>query len=157
MIALWMAVGAVSAATLDRVEVLADDPGTYVFDELPLLVARPGVTGLRFIAQVQPVLRFESGVTLGASLSSLTVGWETRPDDRGIGGLVAMPTRLGLPSGLVLAGTWRRGPLWVDVGMRAASGASWVSPTWSDLRIGPTLGLGFVPASARSGRREPVD
>ena len=155
MIGLWMiSVATASTVTLDRVEGLADDPGTFLFDELPMLAARPGVTGLRFMAQVQPVLRFESGVTVGASLSALTVGWETRPDDKGLGGLVAVPTRLGLPAGLLLAGTWRRGPIWIDVGMRAASGATWVSPSWTDTRIGPTLGLGFVPASARKERHD---
>lgn len=151
MTGLWMmAVAVASAATLDRVELLSDDPGTFAFDELPMLAARPGATGLRFIAQVQPVLRFDSGVTVGASVSSLTVGWETRPDEKGLGGLVAVPTRLGLPAGLVLAGSWRWGPVWVDVGMRATSGATWVRPGWSDTRIGPTIGLGFVPACAQN-------
>ena len=145
----WIA-AACSAASLDRIEGLADDPGTFLTDEVPLLAARPGATSLRFIAQVQPVVRFDSGVTVGASLSALTVGWETRPDDKGLGGLVAVPTRLGLPSGLVLAATWRRGPVWCDLGMRATSGTTWASPGWSDTRIGPTLGLGYVPRSGRN-------
>ena len=150
MTGFWLALGVASAATLDRVELLADDPGTFVSDELPLLAARPGTAGLHFVAQVQPVVRFDSGLTVGASLSAWTVGWETRPDARGLGGLVAVPTRLGMPAGLVVAGSWSRGLLWVDVGLRAASGASWVDPSWRDVRVGPTVGLG-VRLGGRNG------
>lgn len=146
MIVLFAVVSTVAvAASLDRIEGLADDPGTFLVDELPLVAARPGVTSLRWLAQVQPVVRFESGITVGASLSALTVGWETSPDPRGVGALIAVPTRLGLPAGLLLAGTYRRRALWVDLGMRASSGATWKTPSWSDTRIGPTVGVGWIP------------
>jgi hypothetical protein len=148
LLPLWMA-ATVAGVQLDRVEVLADDPGTLVSDELPLLLARPGGTGLRFLAQAQPVVRFGDHFTLGTSLVAITPGWEVRPSERRLGGLVAMPTRLGLPAGLVVAGTVRTGPLWLDLGLRASSGASWVAPKYGDLRVGPTLGVAWVPKKAR--------
>ncbi len=148
----WIAVASTvaAAAALDRVEGLADDPGTFLVEELPLAAARPGVTSLRWLSQVQPVVRFESGITVGASLSALTLGWETAPDPRGVGVLVAVPTRLGLPTGLVLAGTYRRGALWMDLGMRASSGATWKTRSWTDTQVGPAVGLGWVPGGQRS-------
>lgn len=153
----WMLallVGAPSATAgvqLDRVEVVADDPGVFLTDELPLVAARPATTGLRLLAQVQPVVRLAPPLTLGVSLSALTPAVETPPGPTGFGGLVALPTRLGLPSGLVIAGTYRRGPLWVDLGLRASSGATWLHPRYGDLRVGPTLGIGWVPRGARAG------
>jgi len=149
MHAALFSIAASSGLQLDRVEVIADDPGTYLTDEVPLLAARPGGTLLRGVAQVQPVLGWGEHFTLGLSLSSITPGLEVSTGTDGLGLLVAMPTRLGLPSGALIAATWRRGPLWADIGMRAASGATWHAPQYSDLRVAPTVGIGWVPGGAR--------
>lgn len=152
MMSIALLTATVSAGVhLDRVELLADDPGTFVYDELPLLAARPGGTALRAAAQVQPVLGFGSGLTLGVSMAALTPGYELEAsgNSHGFGFLAAVPTRLGLPSGLVLAGTFRHGPLWVDLGVRATSGATWRTPRYGDLRVGPTLGVGWIPRGSR--------
>jgi len=148
---------ATAGVQLDRVEVLADDPGTLLVDELPLAAARPGVTSVRVLTQVQPVLGFGDHLTLGLSLSAITPGYELSSGDSGFGALVALPTRLGLPSGLLVAGTWRHGPLWVDAGLRATSGATWLVPRYGDLRVGPTIGVGWVPRGARRPSSAPHD
>ncbi len=134
---------------LDRIEVVSDDPGTFVYDELPMLRARPGATGLRALAQVQPVIGVGRFVTVGVSLTALTPAVELSDDQTGFGAVLAMPTRLGLPTGAIIAGSWRQGPLWLDVGLRAHTGASWLVPAGGDLRVGPTIGLGWVPAGQR--------
>ena len=147
MVALLLSAVAIAAPQLDRVEVIADDPGHFVVDELPMIAARPGGTTLRFLTQVQPVMAFGEHFTLGASLSTWTPGWELQAAQRPFGFLVAMPTRLGLPSGLVAAGTLRHGALWADLGLTAQTGASWRHPSYRDLRIVPTVGLGWAPRS----------
>lgn len=146
MVAWMLPVVATAAPHLERVEVLADDPAGFVVDELPMVAARPGGTALRFLAQVQPVVGFGEHFTLGASLTALTPGWEVTLDQRPIGLLVAVPTRLGLPTGLVTAATWQRGGLWVDLGVAVRSGASWRMPSYRDLRPGPAIGIGWTPA-----------
>ncbi len=146
---------ALAAPQLQRVEIIADDPGDFVADELPMLAARPGGTTLRLLAQVQPVVAFGEHVTLGASLSSWTPGWEQQAADHPFGFLVAVPTRLGLPSGLVAAGTYQRGAFWADLGLAVQSGASWRRPTYGDLRVVPTVGLGWVPRSGPQPGSEP--
>lgn len=145
----WASIALAGDIGLDRVEVVSDTPGTFVLDELPMLRARPGVTGLRALAQIEPVVKFPYGLTVGASLGNISVGVESPTESHGLGGLVAVPTRLGLPTGVVVAGCWRSGPVWLDVGLAAQSGATWAAPEWQDLRVRPVLGLGLVPPRAR--------
>lgn len=151
MLVWWLSVAFAGPVALDRVELLADDPGSFLVDDVPLVLARPGVVSLRALGQVQPVARVgERGLTVGLSLSSLSVGWESTPDARGFGALVAIPTRLGLPVGAVVGGVYRRGPLWVDVGLAARTDATWARPAFSPVRVGPTVGVGWVPKGRRS-------
>ncbi|MBO84709.1 MAG: hypothetical protein CL927_05070 [Deltaproteobacteria bacterium] len=152
MVAVLLCVAATATATthFERLELLSDDPGRFLSDELPMVAARPGNTALRFLAQVQPVVGFGTHFTLGTSLSAWTPGWETALGDRPIGVLVAVPTRLGLPTGLVTAATYTRGALWVDLGVAAQTGASWRRPAYRDLRVVPTLGLGWSPQPDRA-------
>lgn len=139
-----------AGAHLDRIEVVSDDPGTFLSDELPMMRARPGATGLRALAQVQPVIGVGRFVTVGVSLTALTPAVELSDDQTGFGAILAVPTRLGLPTGALIAGSWRQGPLWLDVGLRAHNGASWLVPSGGDLRVGPTIGLGWIPARQRA-------
>ena len=145
----WAGIAFAGEVGLDRVELLSDASGTFLLDEVPMLRARPGVTGLRYLAQVEPVIDIYNGLTVGVSLGNITVGFESPADKHGLGGLVAVPTRLGLPTGVVVAGCWRRGPLWVDMGLSAQSGATWAAPEWQDLRVRPVVGVGVVPPRAR--------
>lgn len=140
-----------AAGPLARVEAVADDPGTFLVHELPLLAARPGATGLQFLAQVQPV--WTAGpVTVGTSIAAQTVQWEPElsPLAGGVlGAVLGVQTRLGLPAGTLAAVAWQREGLWLDVGLSVRSDASWARPSWATWSATPVLGLGWVPPGSR--------
>jgi hypothetical protein len=149
LLAMWPARAA--ASPLARIEAIADDPGTFLVHELPLLAARPGGTGLQLLAQVQPV--WTAGpVTVGTSIAAQTVQWEPalRPFAGGtLGAVLGVQTRLGLPNGTLAAVAWQREGLWLDLGLSVRSDASWARPSWVAWSATPVLGLGWVPPGSR--------
>ena len=62
---------------LARVEILSDDPGTWIHYELPLAHLRPSTAALRLVEQIQPVWRAPwTGITIGTSVAIQTVQLE---------------------------------------------------------------------------------
>ena len=133
------------ASPLQRIDLLAEDPGTWLNDELPAVLAGPARPGLRLLEQVKfvwntPVPR----LTIGTSLASQSVAY-----DRPLFGLenltvgLCLYTRLLLPRGVYADLAWHRGPLRLAVGLSALSNASWARPQWDWWRFLPVIGIGI--------------
>ena len=149
LLLLWLLGSAPTASAgiqLQRLEILADDPGTFLHWELVMLGARPGITAVRFLEQVQPVWRTPwPQLMLGTSLSSQSLTWE-QPFTAGSswGWRGGIQTQTLLPRGLILAGWWRGQHLELAGGLSLLSGASWSQPDWRHWQPILTLGLSLV-------------
>lgn len=125
---------------LARVELLADDTGDFFNYELPLIGARPGVVGLSWLAQVQPVWNTGvDGLSVGTSLRVQTVQYARAIGATDLGWLAGVQTRLGLPMGTLGTVTWTRRRLYLGAGLSVVSEASWARPQWKSWRPMPTL------------------
>ncbi len=151
MIGLLAMVLCASAGPLARVEIVADDPGTFLIHELPMIGARPGATLLHGLAQVQPVWK-AGPLTVGTSIAAITVQGElplTTLADGELAGLAGIQTRLGLPVGTLLGLSWTRDALWLDLAASIRADASWARPEWSTWSALPTIGVGWVPGARK--------
>ena len=131
-------------SALRRIDLLSEDPGTWLNDELPSVLAGPARPRLRQHAQVKFVWRTPvPRLTIGTSLTSQSVAY-----DRPLFGLenltvgLCLYTRLLLPRGVYADLAWHRGPLRLAVGLSALSNASWARPQWDWWRFLPTVGIG---------------
>jgi hypothetical protein len=155
MIALLLVGTALAAEpllALDRVDVLAADPGTWLNLDLPMLGATPALGALRFVAQVQPVWRTpREGLFIGTSVASQSVVYEVDLRDftlaapNGTFAYGGVQTALLLPRGLVLGGGLRVGPLRAAAGLSVLSAATWRRPDYGHWNVYPVIALGFGP------------
>jgi hypothetical protein len=127
---------------LDRVDVLSEDPGTFL-GEGPGLPRTASVTGIRFVSQVKPVIATPAeGLLVGISLATQSVYYE-RPIWKGIGLTTGVQTRMLLPRGALLGGHVRAGRLRLGVSANLLSGATWARPDWTTWRVLPGVGIGI--------------
>ena len=148
-----------SELRLDRVELIAEDPGTWLNYEAPQLAQYPVKGVIRFVTQVRPV--FETPVEhlyVGLSVSSQSVVYE-HPfvEDLPFTWSAGVQTGLLLPRGAVATVAWRGGPVRLSVGVSAVSGATWARPDYSEWDVLPTIGVGLVrrPREAAEPPQEP--
>jgi hypothetical protein len=140
---------------LDRVDVLSEDPGTFLHYDLPMAGAYAPMTAVRFLEQVKVVFTLPvNGLYAGASLSSQSLSYEgplwRGEDGRGLFWTAGLQTRLLLPYGAWAGVAWRFGFMRLSLGASASSAATWARPSWTEWRVLPTLGLGFGPNVAPS-------
>jgi len=135
--------------SLDRVDLLSEDPGTWIHYEAPTFGTYPTRPGLRFVTQVKPVwnTRWE-GVTLGTSLSSQSLVVESPLlPDQGVTWSAGVQSILLFPRGATAGVAWRWKFLRVGAGVSAVSAGTWSRPgglaQWTVL---PTLGVGVGPS-----------
>jgi hypothetical protein len=131
----------------DRVDILSEDPGTWLHYDLPYAGTYPTAPAIRFIAQVKPVWRTPvRGLYVGTSLASQSAVLE-RPvfltDCHGLYWSAGLQTRLLLPAGLMGGVAWRYGPLRVGAGLSLVSTASWRHRNWTQWSALPTVGIGI--------------
>lgn len=130
---------------LDRVDLVSEDPGLWLNQELPRAHVTPGTTGLRFLTQIRPVVTLPiQDLSVGLSLQSQSLLIE-RPiaptlNLAATGGLI---TRGGLPVGAMAGGSWRPGVLRIGLSAIALSSATWARPRWSAWQILPGVGIGI--------------
>jgi hypothetical protein len=144
---------------LERIDLVAADPGTWVNYDLPMAGAAPGAAVLRFVEQVQVVLATPvEHVYLGVSIGSQSMVLEYGPDT-----LMAHPPRaLGgvsvyggiqavtlLPRGAIFGVALSSESLRVSAGASLLSAATWRRPAYLQWNVLPTIGLGL-----RLGRRQ---
>ena len=146
MIALWLAsVAAAGTVGLDRVDLLAEAPSTWLNHELPRAGHSPRTAALRFVQQVQPVFYTPiDGLTVATSLSAQTLHLDHALVPRaGLSVGAGLQTQLLLPTGLLADVGWRQGPLRVGVGVSALSSATWRRPDWTVWTALPAVGIGI--------------
>ena len=155
--------GMAVAGPLERVEFLSDDPGGYLVEEAPLLLDRPGMVGLAWLAQVQPVWALPGvPLTIGTSVRSQSLAWEPELGE-GRGASLGLSTRLGFPAGAFGTLLWARDGLVLGLGVRAHCAASWSAPRLQGWVFGPSLVVGWRPHARNAsvshplGKPEPVD
>jgi hypothetical protein len=129
---------------LERVEILSEDPGSWLHHELPLAHHRPSTAALRFIEQVQPVWRTPwKGTLIGTSLTVQTIQFEKSMGENGLSWSAGVQTKLLCPRGIVAAIHWERNRLHLIAGLSASSMASWQNMHWGTWSVLPTAGIGL--------------
>lgn len=129
---------------LQRVELLAEEDGSFLVDQLPTLTTRPGPVALRLLAQVQPVLTGRGG-RLGLGLSwARQVLYLEEPLSHGLSVGGGLHLRLGLPAGASAGLSWQRGPVRLGLVANLSTAATWAHPRWTGWRVLPGLGLSWV-------------
>lgn len=129
----------------DRVDVVAEDPGTWMNYDLPMGTSYPPSLAIRFLSQVKPVWTTPvEGLTIGTSLASQSVVYE-QPlwKQAGLYWSAGLQTQLLMPRGALAGLAWRRGHFRIGAGVSAVSGSSWARPDWTTWSFLPTLGFGI--------------
>ena len=144
---IWMTLiaGALAAPVqFDRVDLLADDPGVWMNDDLQRFSQTPRLASIRFVGQVKAVLSLPKGIYLGASLSSqsLTIERLIAPN-LPVYGYAGVQTSLLLPRGAQVGLAIRQGGFRVSAGLSGLSSATWARPDWSVWTLLPTLAVGI--------------
>ncbi|MBL8615483.1 MAG: hypothetical protein JNM72_07735 [Deltaproteobacteria bacterium] len=146
------------AGPLARVELLGDASPPWLIDQLPLIGARPGLTALAALAQVEPTFGPQARPwTFSAAISGQSAQWEplllsppaAGPRLRVVAGAHArglLP--VGAHAGLLLeGGGWTAG-----LTLRVSAASTWAQPDWSTWRMSPGLSVGWAPRSRRPPR-----
>jgi hypothetical protein len=145
MLALLPFLYAEAPVRLERVDLIAEDPGLWINDDIPALFKAPLDPALRFVGQMKVVWGLPvEGLTIGTSLQS-----QSRHYERTIFGFqsitagAGLQTSLLLPRGLWVDAAWHRGPMRLALGLSVLSGASWTHLHWDQWRFLPTVGIGI--------------
>jgi hypothetical protein len=134
----------------DRVDLLSEDPGTWLHYELPMLGAYPLAPALRFVEQVKVVFTLPvKGLYAGVSIGSQSLVYEYPLfADKGLFLTGGLQTRLLFPRGVLVGVAWRAGIFRLGVSLSAFTSGSWQRPTDTAVLLLPTVGLGIGQAYA---------
>ena len=151
IMALLISVAMGSPLRFDRVDLISEDPGLWVNDDLSRLEHIPRLGAVRYLSQVKVVLELPSeGIYFGSSISSQSLSAERLIVSKlPIYGYAGIQAGLLLPRGIVGGLAYREGPLRVGVGFSGLSSATWRRPDWTVWTWLPSVGIGF-------GRSHPV-
>jgi|GEM_PF-1238304 len=130
---------------LERVDVLSEDPGLWLYQEAPRLGVEPLTPTVRFLSQVKLVWSTPvRGLGFGVSLGSQSLVYEHPLLPKANLSLsVGLQTRLLLPRGALVGLAWRAGPVRLGLGLSFFSEATWSRVEYRQWTVLPTLGLGF--------------
>ena len=154
MIAWMMALALAGPVRFDRVDLLSENNGTWLHDELPRAGTTPRFAAVRWIEQVQPVIAYDR-IQLGLSLRSQSLRYEAPVFDGPFHLNGGLQMSAGLPNGAVAGGAWRTGPLRIGASISAVSTANWARPVYAGWRFLPVLGIGLGPKQDGNGRKAP--
>lgn len=134
-----------ASVRLERVDVLSEDPGLWLYQEAPRLKVDPLTPTVRFLTQVKlvwstPVRGLDFGVSVGSQ--SLVYEYPLVPSAN-LSLSVGLQTRLLLPRGGTLGVAWRAGPVRLGLSLSVFSEATWSRVDYSQWTVLPTVGLGF--------------
>ena len=131
----------------DRVDLIAEDPGTWINYDLHYSGIFPTSTAVRFVTQVKVSWRTPvRGLYLGTSLSSISATLEAPlllTERHGLFWTAGLQTRLFVPKGVTAGLAYRVGPVRVGAGVSVLSTASWSHLRWTQWSVLPTVGIGF--------------
>jgi hypothetical protein len=134
-----------ASVRLERVDVLSEDPGLWLYQEASRLKVDPLTPTVRFLTQVKLVWSTPvRGLDFGVSVGSQSLVYELPLVPRANLSLsVGLQTRLLLPRGGLVGLAWRAGPVRLGLGLSVFSEASWSHVDYSHWTALPTVGLGF--------------
>ena len=136
---------AASPVRLDRVDLLSEDPGTFLNYELVGAGTYPTKPVVRFVTQVKPVLEAPAweGWTLGISLTSQSVVYERPLSVEDLYWTAGVQSALFLPRGALLGVAYRPGRWRIGLSCSAFSAATWARPAgYGQWTVLPALGIG---------------
>ena len=143
-LALPLAALAAPGWRLDRVELLADETGRWLDEELPLAPWRPGVAAARLAEQLTLTAATPAAdLRLGLALAHQSASWEPALGG-GWSAVAGVQGRLLLPAGVFGGLAWTRGPVRLGLGLALASEASWARPRWDGWALRPTVSAAWV-------------
>ncbi len=150
-------VGAALAAPVqfDRVDLISEDPGTFVNYELWGAPTYPTKAAIRLVTQVKPVVSIPRvpGLTVGVSLSSQSVVYERPFLIDGLHWTAGVQTALLMPRGALGGVAYRTGRWRFGVSASAISGSTWARPSYGQWTVLPTVGVGV----GKKPKPEPLD
>ncbi|MBM4389953.1 MAG: hypothetical protein FJ090_02415 [Deltaproteobacteria bacterium] len=139
---LLVAIALAQPFRFDRVDILAEDPGTWINYDLPQAPVAFTQTAVRLVEQVS--VQWQLPVTnlyLGTSIASQSLTYEL-PWKHGLGVHGGLQTSLLLPRGAVLGAHWRTGRVRLGLGASVISSATWAHVDYSQWHVLPTIGVG---------------
>ena len=149
---MWAALGlssllftaASAEVRLVRVEILSEDPGTWLHHELPMASSRPSTAAVRLLEQIQPVWQSPwPDILIGTSLTVQTVQLERDLGELPLSWSAGVQTALLCPRGVVGAIHWKKQKLHLSAGLSLSSMASWQHRRWNQWTLLPTAGIGI--------------
>ena len=142
----WLTLAAVAGPiSLDRVDLIAAGPGTFVNYDLPIARSDTTRTAMRFVEQVQPVWRTPvENLYVGTSISSQSLIWDAPIGDKvPLNYVVALETSLLVPRGLRAGVATILGPVRLEAGVSAITPSGWARVDYNTWTVMPTIGLGL--------------
>jgi hypothetical protein len=129
----------------DRVDVLSEDPGTWLHYEMPMMGTYPTAPALRFVEQVKVVFGLPvKGLYAGVAIGSQSLVYEyPLLADKGVFLTGGLQTRLLFPRGVLVGVAWRVGMFRFGASLSAITGGSWQRPGDTAFLLLPTLGVGI--------------
>jgi hypothetical protein len=134
-----------SGVRFERVDVISEDPGLWLYQEAPRLKVDRLTPTVRFLTQVKVVFSTpKQGLSFGLSLDSQSLTYERPLLPRANLALsMGLQTRLLLPRGLLVGLAWRAGPVRLGLSLSVFSEATWSRVNYRYWTALPTLGVGF--------------
>jgi len=129
----------------DRVDLLSEDPGTWLHYEMPMMGTYPTAPALRFVEQVKVVFGLPvKGLYAGVAIGSQSLVYEyPLLADKGVFLTGGLQTRLLFPRGVLLGLAWRVGMFRFGASLSAITGGTWQRPGDTALLLLPTVGVGI--------------
>lgn len=139
-----LAAGPTAVVQFDRVDLISEDPGTFVNYELAGAPTYPTKAAIRFVTQIKPVVAIPRvpGLTVGVSLSSQSVVYERPFLVEGLHWTAGVQTALLMPRGALGGVAYRTGRWRFGVSASAISGSTWARPSYGQWTVLPTVGVG---------------
>jgi hypothetical protein len=129
---------------LDRVDLVAGGPGTFINYDIPVAGSDITRTSIRFVEQVQPVWRFGvDNLYVGTSITSQSLLYDA-PITDDFSYVLGLETSLLVPRGLRVGAAWRSDPVRVELGVSAITPSGWARFDYTTVTIMPTLALGLT-------------
>lgn len=141
---IWISAALAAPVEFDRVDLISEDPGTFVNYELWGAPTYPTKAAIRFVTQVKPVVSIPRvpGLTVGVSLSSQSVVYERPFGPEGLHWTAGIQTALLMPRGALGGLAYRTGRWRFGVSASALSGSTWARPSYGQWTVLPTVGIG---------------
>ncbi|MEZ4322964.1 MAG: hypothetical protein R3F61_36195 [Myxococcota bacterium] len=134
-----------AAVHFERVDLVSEDPGRWLVDEVPRTLVSPRGTALRWVEQVKVAFAVpRASLVVGASVTSQSVAVRRPLTHRApVYGQVGVTTALGLPRGVLVGLEAWRGPVRLGIGVHAHANATWARPVYDTWRVLPGVGIGI--------------